>query len=234
MRLLLQIEAPEESIMAWHRSLLSADLEAYVRSVGARETPAQRRLREATAALPQAAMQIGPDQATFLALLVRLLGAGRALEIGTFTGYSALAVAQALPEDGTLVCCDVSREWTAVGQPFWREAGVASRIDLRIAPAQDTLRELTRSPGPASFDFAFIDADKSGYDAYYEACLALLRQGGLVVIDNTLWSGTVADASNQEPDTRALRALNAKIHADARVDACLLSIGDGVTLARKR
>jgi predicted O-methyltransferase YrrM len=220
--------------MAWHRSLLPPDLDAYVRSVGGRETAVQRRLREATSALPQAAMQIGADQASFLALLVRLMGARRALEVGTFTGYSALAVALALPADGTLVCCDVSREWTDIGRPFWAEAGVASRIDLRLAPAQDTLRDLVRSPGPGSFDFAFIDADKGGYDTYYEQALVLVRAGGLVVIDNTLWSGSVADPANQEADTRALRALNAKIHADARVDACLLSMGDGVTLARRR
>jgi predicted O-methyltransferase YrrM len=220
--------------MAWHRSLLPPQLDDYVRSVGARETPVQRRLREATAALPQAGMQIGPDQATFLALLVTLVGARRALEIGTFTGYSALAVAQALPPDGTLVCCDVSREWTAIGRPFWAEAGVGSRIDLRIAPAQETLRDLVRTPGPGSFDFAFIDADKGGYDGYYEQTLVLLRPGGVVAIDNTLWSGTVADPGNRDADTQALRALNAKIHDDARVDACLLSIGEGVTLARKR
>jgi predicted O-methyltransferase YrrM len=179
-------------------------------------------------------MQIGPDQAAFLALLVRLTGARRALEIGTFTGYSALAVALALPHDGALVCCDVSRDWTDIGRPFWAEAGVAARIDLRIAPAQDTLRDLLRSPGPGSFDFAFIDADKGGYDTYYEQSLGLLRPGGLLAIDNTLWSGSVADPSNDEADTRALRALNAKIHDDARVDACLVSMGDGVTLARKR
>jgi predicted O-methyltransferase YrrM len=220
--------------MAWHRSLLPPQLDAYVRTIGARETDVQRRLREATAALPQAGMQTGADQATFLALLVKLTGARRALEIGTFTGYSALAVAQALPADGTLTCCDVSREWTDVGRPFWREAGVADRIDLRLAPALETLRDLARAPGPGAFDFAFIDADKGNYDAYYEQCLVLLRAGGLVIIDNTLWSGSVADPANDEADTRALRALNAKIHADARVDACLLSIGDGVTLARKR
>jgi predicted O-methyltransferase YrrM len=220
--------------MPWHRSLLPPALDAYVREVGARETPAQRALREATAALPNAGMQIGPDQASFLALLVRIAGVRRALEIGTFTGYSALAVAQALPQDGSLVCCDVSREWTDIGRRFWAQAGVAQRIDLRIAPARDTLLELARSPGPGSFDFAFIDADKGGYDAYYEQCLALLRAGGVVAIDNTLWSGTVADPANSEADTLALRALNAKIHADERVDACLLSIGDGLTLARKR
>lgn len=220
--------------MAYHRTLLPPALDDYVRRVGGRETDVQRRLREATAKLPQAAMQIGADQASLLALLVRLAGARTALEVGTFTGYSALAVALALPPDGRLVCCDVSREWTDIGVPFWREAGVADRIDLRIAPAQDTLRGLMRSPGPGTFDFAFVDADKSGYDTYYEQALVLLRPGGLIAIDNTLWGGAVADASKHDEDTQALRALNTKIHADARVDACLVSMGDGVTLARKR
>ena len=220
--------------MAYHRSLLPPALDDYVRSVGARESDAQRRLRERTAELPQAGMQIGADEATLLALLVRMLGARRALEIGTFTGYSALAVASALPDDGLLVCCDVSREWTALGEPYWREAGVAARIDLRIAPAADTLRALLDAGGEGSFDFAFIDADKAGYDAYYEAALELLRRGGIVAIDNTLWSGWVVDAARVDDDTEALRTLNRKIHDDARVDACLLSIGDGLTLARKR
>jgi predicted O-methyltransferase YrrM len=220
--------------MAFHRSVLSPALDAYVRTVGARETAVQVRLREATARLPQAGMQIGADEAALLALLVRVQGARRALEIGTFTGYSALAIASALPADGRLVCCDVSREWTDVGRPFWREAGVADRIELTIAPAQDTLRALVAAGGAGSFDFAFIDADKAGYDAYYEHTLVLLREGGLVAIDNTLWSGHVADPAHDDADTVALRRLNDKIHGDARVDMCLLSVGDGVTLARKR
>jgi len=220
--------------MPYYRTLLPAGLDDYVRRVGARETGAQRRLREATAGLPHAGMQIGPDQASLLALLVQLIGARRCLEIGTFTGYSALAVAQALPRDGVLVCCDVSREWTDVGRPYWEEAGVAARIDLRLAPALETLPELRRSPGPGTFDFAFIDAEKSEYDAYYEHVLVLLRPGGLVAIDNMLWGGTVADPAKQDESTVALRALNEKIHADERVDACLASIGDGVMLARKR
>jgi predicted O-methyltransferase YrrM len=163
---------------------------------------------------------------------VRLLGARRALEVGTFTGYSALAIAAALPPDGTLVCCDVSREWTDMGRRYWSEAGVAARIDLRLAPAADTLRALA-STAAGTFDFAFIDADKAGYDLYYELSLRLLRQGGLVAIDNTLWSGWVADAARDDADTAALRRLNGKIHDDARVEAVLLSIGDGLTLARK-
>ena len=220
--------------MAYHRSVLPPAIDAYVRSVGARETPIQARLRAATASLPQAMMQIGADEAALLALLVKILGARRALEVGTFTGYSALAIAAALPPGGRLVCCDVSREWTDVGRPFWREAGLDDRIDLRIAPAQDTLAALAADGGAGTFDFAFIDADKSGYDAYYEHALVLLRDGGLVAIDNTLWSGHVADASHVDEDTVALRKLNDKIRADQRVDMCLMSVGDGVTLARKR
>jgi len=191
-------------------------------------------LREETLHLPQAGMQIGADEASLLALVVRMIGARRAIEVGTFTGYSALAVASALPTDGHLVCCDVNREWTDVGRRYWREAGVAGRIDLRIAPAAETLQALARDPGPGSFDFVFIDADKSGYDAYYEHALVLLRAGGVIAIDNTLWSGGVADASQTDDDTVALRALNQKIQRDERVDMCLLSVGDGVTLARKR
>ena len=220
--------------MAYHRSVLPPAIDAYVRSVGARETPIQARLREATASLPQAAMQIGADEAALLALLVKLTGARNALEVGTFTGYSALAIAGALPPGGHLVCCDVSREWTDVGRPFWRDAGLEDRIELRIAPATDTLRALVAEGRSGTFDFAFIDADKSGYDAYYEHALVLLRDGGLVAIDNTLWSGHVADPAHDDEDTVALRRLNDKIRADARVDMCLLSVGDGVTLARKR
>jgi predicted O-methyltransferase YrrM len=220
--------------MAYHRSVLPDAIDAYVRSMGARETDLQRRLREETARLPQAGMQIGADEASLLALVVRMIGARRAIEVGTFTGYSALAVASALPTDGHLVCCDVNREWTDVGGRYWREAGVAGRIDLRIAPAAETLQALARDPGPGSFDFVFIDADKSGYDAYYEHALVLLRAGGVIAIDNTLWSGGVADASQTDDDTVALRALNQKIQRDERVDMCLLSVGDGVTLARKR
>ena len=199
-----------------------------------REGAVAARLREETAKLPQAGMQIGPDQAAFLALLVRTIGAKRCIEIGTFTGMSALAVASALPDDGKLVCCDISAEWTAIARRYWSEAGVAGRIDLRLAPALDTLRDLAAHGGKGAYDFAFIDADKSGYDAYYEACLELLRPGGLVALDNMLWSGKVADASVHDADTDAISALNAKIHADRRVDASLLTVGDGVMLARKR
>ncbi|HUH29784.1 MAG TPA: class I SAM-dependent methyltransferase [Rhodanobacter sp.] len=198
-----------------------------------RETALQVRLREETARLPQGQMQIGPDQAAFFALLVRALGVHRALEIGTFTGYSSLAVASALPADGRLVCCDVSAEWTAVAGRYWREAGVDARIDLHLGPAAETLETLLAAGNAGSFDFAFIDADKTGYDGYYEACLQLLHPGGVLALDNMLWGGAVADPAQNDPDTVALRALNAKVYADARVDASLLTVGDGVLLVRK-
>jgi predicted O-methyltransferase YrrM len=219
-----------------HRSLLPEGVERYVVALTTegRESVVERNLRAETARLPNAGMQIGPDQAALLALLVRMIGARRALEIGTYTGYSALAVAQALPAGGRLVCCDVSDEWTQIARRHWREAGMADRIELRLAPAAETLADLARDPGPDSFDFAFVDADKTGYDDYYERCLALVRRGGLIVFDNTLWSGAVADPSRDDDDTKALRALNRKAHADARVDACLLTVGDGVLLVRRR
>jgi predicted O-methyltransferase YrrM len=209
------------------------DIEAYV-DAHTRQSAAARGLRAATAPLAESGMQIGADQAAFLTLLVRAIGARRAIEIGTFTGYSALAIAAALPADGILVCCDVRAEWTAIGRPHWLEAGVADRIDLRIAPARDTLHDLLAAGGAGTWDFAFIDADKPAYDDYYEACLELLRSGGLVALDNMLWSGAVADLRRNDASTAALRALNAKIHADARVEPVLLTIGDGVLLARKR
>ena len=217
-----------------HRSLLPEAVDQYLRTVVARETPLQQRLRAETARLPMGGMQIGADQGVLLAFLVRLIGARNAIEVGTFTGYSALSVASALPAGGRLVCCDVSEEWTSIARRYWAEAGVADRIELHLRPAQQTLAELLRSNGAGAFDFAFIDADKTGYDAYYEACLALIRAGGLIAIDNVLWSGTVADPADQKPDTVALRNLTAKIRDDPRVDACLLSVGDGVLLARKR
>jgi predicted O-methyltransferase YrrM len=215
------------------RSLLPEAVENYVLAA-TRETDLQRRLRKETSTMPGAGMQIGADQGAFLALLARAIGARRALEIGTYTGYSALAVAMALPSDGKLVCCDINDEWTQVARRYWRDAGVADRIELRLAPAAETLELLLRDPGPGAFDFAFIDADKEGYDGYYENCLALLRVGGLMAFDNTLWSGRVADPAEQEKDTVALRKLNAKARDDPRVDACLLTVGDGVLLARKR
>jgi len=216
-----------------HRSLLPQAVDDYLRTVVARESPLQQRLRDETAKLPMGGMQIGADQGVFLAFLVRLIGARNAIEIGTFTGYSALSVASALAPGGRLVCCDVSEEWTAIARRYWAEAGVADRIELHLRPAQETLALLLRKHGPGSFDFAFIDADKTGYDAYYEACLELLRPGGLIAIDNVLWSGTVADPADQKPDTVALRVLTVKIRDDRRVDASLVSLGDGVLLARR-
>ena len=214
------------------RSLLPDAVEQYVASVISRETPIMKRLRAETARLPQAGMQIGADQGALLALLVRLLGARHALEIGTFTGYSALAVAGALPLDGGLVTCDVNEEWTRIARRYWSEAGVSGRIDLRLGDARATLAALLKDRGAGAFDFAFIDADKPSYDAYYEACLQLVRTGGLIAIDNVLWSGAVTDPADQDADTAALRALNLKIRDDPRVESCLLTIGDGVMLVR--
>ncbi|MBL8514808.1 MAG: class I SAM-dependent methyltransferase [Betaproteobacteria bacterium] len=210
-------------------------LRHYILSHGVREHPAQTALREATRAHPHAVMQISPEQGQFMALLVQLINATRTIEVGVFTGYSALSVALALPDNGRVLACDVSEEFTAIGKPFWRDAGVADKIDLRIAPATDTLDHCLQNGRQGHYDFAFIDADKPNYDTYYERCLALVRVGGLIAIDNTLWSGRVADApTTHNADTAALHALNLKLHADTRVDVALLPIGDGLTLARKR
>jgi predicted O-methyltransferase YrrM len=209
------------------------ELERYVSANGARETPAQIRCRTETQAMPLSMMQIGPDQGAFLALLAKLTGTVRYLEIGTFTGYSALSVALALPPNGKAVCLDVSEEFTAHAREYWKEAGVGAKIDLRLGPALVTLDAMiAANEGP--FDFAFIDADKPNYDGYYERALQLLRTGGVIALDNMLWSGSVADSSNNDPQTVALRTLNAKIHADERVDIALCTIGDGIMLARKR
>jgi caffeoyl-CoA O-methyltransferase len=212
---------------------LTEKLEAYVQAVSLREPEVLRRLREETASMPMAGMQISPEQGQFMALLVRLIGARRYLEVGTFTGYSALAVALALPKDGRVVACDVSREWTAIGERYWREAGVASKIELRLAPAIETLDALIAAKAPA-FDFAFIDADKENYDAYYERALKLVRRGGLIAIDNVLWSGSVINPAKKDADTTAIRALNTKLLKDERIDLSLLPIGDGLTLAVPR
>jgi predicted O-methyltransferase YrrM len=210
-----------------------AEVLDYVHGV-TRESDVARRLRERTASMPNAEMQISPDEAAFLSFVVKAIGARRAIEVGTFTGYSALAIASALPPDGQLVCCDVSAEWTNVGKPFWREAGVAEKIDLRLAPATDTLRILVENRATGTFDFAFIDAEKREYDAYYELVLQLLRPGGVIALDNMLRDGKVADPSVNEPGTAAIRSLNRKICDDKRVDASLLTIRDGVMLVRKR
>lgn len=209
-------------------------LYAYLLDVSVDEPPLLARLREETSKLPGARMQIGPDQGAFMHWLAGLIGARRAIEVGTFTGYSSLSVARALPADGRLVCCDVSEDYTRIARRYWAEAGLADRIELRIAPAVETLAALLREGGAGSYDFAFIDADKPSYDAYYERCLELVRQGGVIVIDNVLWSGKVADPSTDDPSTAALRALNRKIGQDPRVAACMIPVGDGLTLARKR
>ena len=199
-----------------------------------RDHPVLRELREETAGLPKAVMQIGPDQGQFLAMLAKLTGARRCLEIGVFTGYSSLAVAMALPDDGTILALDVSEEWTAVARRYWKKAGVEHKIDLRLAPALSTLDTLISLQEAGRFDMAFIDADKGNYLGYYERCLVLVRRGGLIAVDNTLWSGRVADPSDNDADTVALRAFNDALHHDERIDLALLPVGDGVTLARKR
>jgi caffeoyl-CoA O-methyltransferase len=205
----------------------------YVLDHSVREHPAQAALREATRTHPHAGMQISPDQGQFMALLIKLLGAERTIEIGTFTGYSALAVALALPPDGRVLACDISDEYTRVGKPFWKQAGVEHKIDLVLGPALATLDARLAAGEAGRYDFAFIDADKSNYDGYYERCLKLLRVGGLIAFDNMLWGGAVAKPA-KDADTRALQALNDKLHKDERVDSALLTVGDGVALARKR
>ena len=221
--------------MSSHTIQLTDALHDYLLREGLRESAAAAALRaETRAATRWHVMQISPEQGAFMAQIVRLIGARRAIEVGTFTGYSALVVAEALPADGSVVACDTSAEWTAIGRPFWERAGVADKIDLRLRPALDTLDALLAAGEAGRFDFAFIDADKPNYDAYYERCLRLLRPGGVVGIDNVLWGGRVADAAVDDEDTRAIRAVNAKVRGDARVDANMLPIGDGFTLAIKR
>lgn len=217
-----------------HRTLnLDDALYDYLLAHSLREHPEQVALRKATADHPHANMQISPEQGQLMSLLVKLIGARHTIEVGTFTGYSALAVALALPADGRVLACDISAEYTSIGRPFWQRAGVADKIELVIAPAAATLDARIAAGEGDRYDFAFIDADKTGYDAYYERCLQLIRAGGLIAIDNTLWGGDVARPAHDD-DTRALQVLNDKLHHDDRVDMALLPIGDGLTLARKR
>ncbi|MEO5966397.1 MAG: class I SAM-dependent methyltransferase [Candidatus Limnocylindrales bacterium] len=206
----------------------------YVLRFGVREPAILGRLRDETAGHSRAQMQIAPEQGAVLRLLVELLDARRCLEIGTFTGYSSLAVALALPDDGTIVCCDVSEEYTSIARRYWAEAGVAHKVDLRIAPAVETLDALLEDGAAGTFDLAFIDADKSSYGSYWERCVQLVRQGGVIAVDNVLWSGAVADPSETDTDTVALRAVNATIAEDERVTPVMLAIADGMTLARRR
>jgi caffeoyl-CoA O-methyltransferase len=218
-----------------NRSITLTDsLYDYLLSVSLREPPVLERLRRETASDPRAIMQISPEQGQFMALLTRLIGARRCLEVGVFTGYSSLVTALALPEDGRIVACDVSEEWTSVARRYWREAGVAHKIDLRLAPALQTLDALLAAGEAGRYDLAFIDADKENYGRYYERVLELLRPNGLVMFDNTLWSGKVADPKFDDEDTVALRELNRRLHTDERVDISLTPIGDGLTLVRKR
>jgi len=199
-----------------------------------REHPVLAELREETSRIEHGGMQIGPDQGQLMQMLVRLIGARRCIEVGVFTGYSSLAVALALPAGGTIVACDVSEEWTSIARRYWQKAGVAARIDLRLAPAGETLAAMLAAGEAGTYDFAFIDADKTGYPDYFGKCLQLLRVGGLIAVDNTLWSGDVADPAKQGRDTRALREFNDALHRDERVDIAMLTVGDGLTLARKR
>ncbi|MFN3431379.1 MAG: class I SAM-dependent methyltransferase [Candidatus Sericytochromatia bacterium] len=205
----------------------------YMLNVTSREHPQLAELRAETARMPRAGMQIAPEQGQFMAMLVKLLGARRTLEIGVFTGYSSLAVALALPHDGRVVALDISEEWTRVGRRYWQAAGVADKVDLRVGPAAESLEALVAEGRTSEFDFAFIDADKERYDTYYELALKLVRPGGVIAIDNVLWGGAVADPDDQDADTRALRALNEKLHGDTRIDLAMVPIGDGLTLARK-
>lgn len=213
------------------------DLQAlypYLLANSVREDSLLQQLQDETARDPLARMQIAPEQGQFMELIARLIGARRIIEIGTFTGYSSICLARALPDDGQLLCCDIDEHWTGIAQRYWEEAGLSHRIHLRLAPALDTLDALLRDGQHKSFDLVFIDADKENYDAYYEHSLQLLRPGGLIIFDNMLWSGRVADESVQDIDTAALRALNLKLKGDQRVDISLLPMADGITLARKR
>ncbi|AHJ27234.1 class I SAM-dependent methyltransferase [Nodularia spumigena CS-584] len=206
----------------------------YLLSVSLREPEILSQLREETAQHPMAMMQIAPEQGQFMALLVQLMGAKKTLEVGVFTGYSSLAVALALPPEGRVVACDVSEEFTAIALRYWQAAGVSDKIDLHIAPAMETLDQLLAAGEAETFDFAFIDADKSNYDGYYERSLQLVRPGGLILIDNVLWSGRVADTEVQDNRTTKIRALNEKLHQDERINLSLIPIADGLTLAHKK
>jgi caffeoyl-CoA O-methyltransferase len=208
-------------------------LYAYLLKVGVRESDLLKELRAETAKLSSAGMQIGPDQGAFMHLLAGIVGAKRALEVGTFTGYSSICVASALPADGKLICCDVSEEYTSIARNYWRRAGLESKIELRLGPAVATLDALIEAKVP-EFDFVFIDADKTNYANYYERALKLVRTGGLIAIDNVLWGGDVADPKENDEDTVAIRALNDKVRADERVTLTMIPLGDGLTLARKR
>ncbi len=212
---------------------LTPEIYAYLHQVSLREPEVLTQLRAQTHKMSMSQMQISPEQGQFMRLLVELLGAKKTLDIGTFTGYSALSVALGLPDNGKVIACDINGEWTKIARKFWEQAGMADKIELRLAPALETLQALLANGEANTFDFSFIDADKANYDAYYELSLQLVRPGGLIAIDNVLWSGRVVDPNDQDNNTKAIRALNTKIHQDKRVFISMLSIGDGLTLARK-
>ena len=213
---------------------LDQGLYDYVLNSSLRESSVLTALRAETATLPLAVMQIAPEQGQFMAMLIKLMGARRAIEVGVYTGYSALAVADALPDDGLLIACDINADTAAIAQRYWQQAGVAHKVDLRLAPAAETLQALLDNNRSHSFDFAFIDADKTGYRDYYELCLALLRPGGLVVVDNVLWGGAVLNTQADDDDTRAIQRFNAQLRDDRRVDLSMLPVADGLSLIRKR
>ena len=214
--------------------VLNDALYEYLLSVSLREPDVLCRLREETAKMPQHNMQISPEQGQFIALLVELTGARKCLEVGTFTGYSTLSLALALPEDGQIVACDISEEFTSRAKPYWQEAGVAGKIDLRLGPALETLDALIADGESGAFDFAFIDADKVNYQGYFQRALDLIRRGGLILVDNVLWSGAVVDPARDDEDTEAIRAFNQARAGDPRISLSLVPIGAGLTLARKR
>lgn len=220
--------------MATSTIKLTDSIYRYMQEAAFREPEILVKLRIETEGIEEAGMQIAPEQGQFMSLIVAMIGARRAIEIGTFTGYSSLCVALALPPDGKLIACDTNQDWTDVARRYWREAGVAERIELHLAPASETLDALLSDGAAGTLDFAFIDADKQSYDLYYERCLELLRPGGLVALDNMLWSGAVADPARDDADTVAIRAITKKIQGDTRVDISLVPIGDGLMLARKR
>jgi len=212
---------------------LSDELYHYMLSVSLREADVLKALRIETAQNPMAIMQISPEQGQFMALLVKLIHAKKIIEIGTFTGYSSFAMALASPADAQIIACDISEEWTSVARRYWQQAGVDSKVELRLAPAIETLDGLLADGGEDSFDFVFIDADKTNYQAYFDKSLALIRPGGLIAVDNVLWGGSVIDTSKDDEDTTAIRRFNENLHSDKRVDVSLVPIADGLTLARK-
>jgi predicted O-methyltransferase YrrM len=220
--------------MSTHTIPMDDRLYEYLLRVSLRESDVMRRLREETAKMREGGMQVSPEQGQFMSFLVEALGVRRALEVGVFTGYSSLAVASAMPEDGRLVACDLNEQWTTIARRYWREAGVDERIDLRLGNAVETLAALSREGLDGTFDFAFVDADKEGYVEYYERCLSLLRRGGIVAFDNVLWDGRVAKPDDHSASTEAIRKLNDHLTRDERVTLTMLPIGDGLTLARKR